>query len=254
MDLRQLREQALELLTVATAGTVGRGESDPVYQAVVERRDTGKAYSSCGDLAHWLLYRLGVRSAFVNRAEHRGWAMGKNVSRLAWTSPAARPAVSGEQYHAGDILIVWSNPSATDSHVIVVREHTGAALITAEYGQPGGKQCARLISGGRIGNRRIERVLLLERVLLNAHAAGELVAAQSATDWLQHTGLEQPRTALKKGAHGPEVAKAQRALGIDDDGIFGPITEANVKLYQLNHGLTPTGVIDAKLAAILVGA
>ena len=56
---------------------------------------------------------------------------------------------------------------------------------------------------------------------------------------------------LKKGAHGPRVAKIQRKLGIPVDGIFGPGTKAAVMRFQRAHGLTPDGIVGpATLAAL----
>jgi murein L,D-transpeptidase YcbB/YkuD len=48
---------------------------------------------------------------------------------------------------------------------------------------------------------------------------------------------------LHRGSSGPDVAIAQRALSITDDGIFGPGTENAVRQYQRSRGLTPDGVI-----------
>jgi peptidoglycan hydrolase-like protein with peptidoglycan-binding domain len=56
---------------------------------------------------------------------------------------------------------------------------------------------------------------------------------------------------LKKGAHGPRVAKVQRKLGIPADGIFGAGTKAAVKRFQRAHGLVADGVVGpATLAAL----
>ncbi len=249
MDLHRLRNIALTLLTAATNGARGRSEDDPVYQAVTEHRDFGARYSSCGDLAHWLLFRLGIRSDYLNRREHLGWSVGANVSRLAWKCPAARSPISGETYQAGDTLIVWSNETGTDAHVVVVREHNHAVLITAEYGQPGGAQCARLISGGRIGHRRIQKVVPLIRALELAAAAGELQPPEPALTWELRLGLVP---ALRRGARGFEVAEVQRRLNIDDDGDYGPITEEAVKRFQLASGIEPSGVVSVQTLAAIV--
>lgn len=42
---------------------------------------------------------------------------------------------------------------------------------------------------------------------------------------------------------GNEVRMLQKLLGIADDGIFGPQTEAAVKQWQQSHGLVPDGVV-----------
>jgi hypothetical protein len=84
--LSAYRLAASALLTYAVAGHT-RSTSDPVYRAIVEGR-LGLKYSSCGDLAHWFLYRLGVRAPWINRAEFKppqghGWRVGLNLNLLA---------------------------------------------------------------------------------------------------------------------------------------------------------------------------
>ena len=51
---------------------------------------------------------------------------------------------------------------------------------------------------------------------------------------------------LRQGDTGAAVAAAQRKLAVDDDGIFGPITEGAVADFQGRTGLPVTGQIDAR--------
>src|SRR4051794_11864912 len=48
------------------------------------------------------------------------------------------------------------------------------------------------------------------------------------------------------GDTGEAVAAVQRQVGVDDDGIFGPITQAAVSDFQKRYGLPVTGRVDAK--------
>jgi hypothetical protein len=48
---------------------------------------------------------------------------------------------------------------------------------------------------------------------------------------------------LKRGTHGPRVARVQRALGLPGDGIFGPATRRAVRRFQRAHGLTADGLV-----------
>lgn len=185
MDLDISRKFAIELVSYACGRySGGRGENDAVYKSVTEGRDVGaqqQSYSSCGDLAHWLLYRLGSRERFINRKEHLGWQSGLNVSKLAF-SPLTDDASAADVYLAGDILIIWSKPDATDAHVMVVLEHEGQRLLSGEYGQPGGKvREHQLVQPGLVGTRKIHKVLRLEKVLKDSDQHAALVEPDYTT-------------------------------------------------------------------------
>lgn len=48
---------------------------------------------------------------------------------------------------------------------------------------------------------------------------------------------------IKKGCKGEEVKILQRKLNVTTDGIFGEKTDAAVRAFQKNHGLTPDGIV-----------
>lgn len=48
---------------------------------------------------------------------------------------------------------------------------------------------------------------------------------------------------LKRGARGLAVRVLQEKLNVTTDGIFGPLTEAKVKLFQRAHGLKDDGIV-----------
>lgn len=50
---------------------------------------------------------------------------------------------------------------------------------------------------------------------------------------------------LKVGSTGELVKQVQRIVGVDDDGIFGPKTEAAVKVWQGKHYINQTGIVDS---------
>jgi hypothetical protein len=139
-------------------------------------------YSSCGDLAHWLLFRMGNRSAFINRKEHLGWGVGQNISKLVNAS-VAENASPGDFYAAGDVLVIWSKPDGTDAHVMVVLSHDSDTLTSAEYGQPGGKYCVHpwAVKPGWVGARKIHKVLRLSKVMQDAEASGKLLEPDYTT-------------------------------------------------------------------------
>ena len=49
---------------------------------------------------------------------------------------------------------------------------------------------------------------------------------------------------LKLGSQGEDVKQLQEKLGLENDGSFGPITEAKVKEWQAAHQLAANGIID----------
>lgn len=57
--------------------------------------------------------------------------------------------------------------------------------------------------------------------------------------------------ALRMGDRGPAVAHLQRALGVADDGDFGPATDAAVRKVQADHGLVVDGIAGAMTRAAL---
>ena len=59
---------------------------------------------------------------------------------------------------------------------------------------------------------------------------------------------------LKKGSKGEDVKVLQRALGITDDGDFGPGTEKAVKEFQKNHGLVADGIVGNKTWEIILSS
>jgi hypothetical protein len=164
--------------------TGGRAPGDAVYRQITEGRDVGalrESYSSSGDLAHWLLFRMGCRSPFINRREHLGFRVGQNVSLLVGES-VAESTNETDLYRAGDILVIWSMPNAADAHVMVVLSHDATTLTSAEYGQPGGAFRAHpWLRPGWVGPRAIHKVLRLMNVMQGAEANGNLLEPDYTT-------------------------------------------------------------------------
>jgi hypothetical protein len=185
------RRQALvrPLLDWACAG--GKlDERHPNYVRVTQGRDTSPGYSSCGDLAHWLLFTLGCRQPWVNRAGHgKGWRVGMNVSLLCYPEgPLRRVPAAGSIFESGDILVSWSRPDTTDSHVMVCHDFDAEPLrlVVGEFGAPGGQIADKNISArdgsyylkGKYGTKRLMRWLPLHLVLTDAAERSELVEVE----------------------------------------------------------------------------
>src|SRR4051812_3011951 len=62
-----------------------------------------------------------------------------------------------------------------------------------------------------------------------------------------------PAAALAAPATGGPVAAAQKALGIDADGVLGPQTRRAIRRFQRSHGLPVTGRLDAATQQALGG-
>ncbi len=128
----------------ACNGRTGRRKDDPVYQEIVQGRDTPNTYahySSCADRAHWKLWRLGARAPFLNRtAGDRKWVSGVNISNL-WDrrlgAPVLRRPGAGWMPLPGDELILWNSGNDAHSCSIVSYAPGGEIALTANYGSAG---------------------------------------------------------------------------------------------------------------------
>ena len=58
---------------------------------------------------------------------------------------------------------------------------------------------------------------------------------------------------LKVGSRGQEVKELQRALGLEDDGIFGSDTKEAVENYQRENSLLVDGIVGAQTLAAIRG-
>lgn len=166
MTLDEFRTQARIFCETAVAGELGVRITHPVYRQVTENRDPGPDYSSCGDLCHAMLFSLGLREKFLNRAEFEGFKWGMNIARLTCkpigggANGLARRPVHDEIFETGDILTIWKDGGdTTDAHVLVVDSFDGAVLHSWDYGQ--GPMAKAKWDGQDIieGRRRVRRVV-----------------------------------------------------------------------------------------------
>ena len=191
-DVHTYRCRARELLEYACGYPEVRAvdTTHPRYREVIEHRQYTPPSSSCGDLAHWMMFALGVRLGWINRDAHRGWRVGLNVNLLVpppiGACTNARAYLAGERLECGDVIVIANKwPSGTDAHVVcVIDQPEPDVLLTAEYGQPGGALCEHVIMAGRLCTRRangqltvgrtIRTTLPLARVLASAYTTGLL--------------------------------------------------------------------------------
>jgi len=98
----------------------------------------------------------------------------------------------------------------------------------------------KLVNGGTIG--------LEDR---RKHYESALAVLGGATPAPITTAAAIPGV-LKKGSTGEAVKRMQAELGLEDDGVFGPGTEAAVKKWQAANGLAADGIVGPKTLAKLL--
>ena len=122
-----------------SAFAMSREVIDPVYRFFTEGRDLGPDYSSCGDLAHCVLFRAGCREPWINRVEAPGgYRPRKNVNLLCpepvGKNPFARRALP-YSYQPGDILLLCPPDDLSKWHVCVFEKQVGTQVHTFDLGQ-----------------------------------------------------------------------------------------------------------------------
>lgn len=86
-----------------------------------------------------------------------------------------------------------------------------------------------------------------------ANKYDEKLAAAFAFHSAGGSHADSPRPTLRQGDDGEDVKVLQRALGIKDDGDFGPKTKAAVVAFQKKSGLHPDGIVGKNTWALLDG-
>ncbi len=268
------RKLAKEFLVMATRGTRGRRQYDPLFEAVTEKRQTAK-YSGCADLAHWLLYRLGFRQDWVNRWEHKGWKVARNLSLLCCreaggANPVAMPPVVGQAVGPGDILVVNVQAPAR-SHVVVIADQgvlgDGAALGTAEYGQFDAKygrasgkmfkRSVRVAKSGkiRLGSSSVDSLLSLERLLRETAQTVDpddpRVYYELVAGWQRLLRVTRPPMRGNSVLWWQEelVASGFRVGAVD--GVYGAKSLAATEAWRRSVGLDGSDVVASTWAAMM---
>lgn len=183
----ELRRAAVcALASYACNGHAGRKTGDPIHDWITEGRrkqyeealargddwavnlSKKGGYSSCGDLAHWVLFCLGLRDErILNRTTDGGqvpWVSGVNISRILLLDAYERHP---KAFKAGDILHI-----AYPDHVCVVDmfDFDHGTISSWNYGAPHGKYAeSQLLQRGSttlIGTRTIVGRVDIDRVKL----------------------------------------------------------------------------------------
>jgi hypothetical protein len=154
---------------------------DPAFQEIINGDYQGGG-TTCGFLAHWLLWRIGCRTrTLVNRTDAESglsYVIGRNISRLRWN--AFFKVYGGGLPGTGDIVFTSNGPPNTE-HVFCFLRAEGDTWISADAGQTNpadGRQCARIrrrtFKNGsltsELSTRKIQGWLPLDRLILTAPA------------------------------------------------------------------------------------
>lgn len=269
------RELAAAFLEMAAKDWQGRRQFDPIFDAVTERRQS-KSYSACGDLAHWLLYRLGFRCAWINRAEGRGWRVAKNLSLLCaheagGANTLARRPLWGQTVDAGDVLVTNARDKWR-AHVAVVM---GAAIVEpggrvmlaeyghfdADHGRASGKMSAHEFS--KAGQTIMLGSSVLDSVLSLDGLASHDPAHVSEDDPVQYYRAIAARQRLLRltqpNMRGndvkwwcEELIGRGYAPGVPLD-VYGKKADQASTAFQEQNGLLPTGRMGPDEWALMLG-
>lgn len=118
----------------------------------------------------------------------------------------------------------------------------------------------KIINGGDIGlEDRRKRYVQALSVLNGQNAAGNDSRGSGGEGDRQDRGQAGGSgkgqgggyKVLRVGSRGEEVSRLQRALGLPDDGAFGPATQKALRVWQKEKGLTPDGVAGPETQAML---
>jgi hypothetical protein len=203
-DVFAFRKLLVSLYEYACDGSRGAPQGSARYMEIVEGRRydlCNPPSSSCGDQPHWGLYMAGIRLDWINRDAHTGWTYGtkangwrNNITTLYHDTfnQLAEPWRDGMRFEPGDAGGIWDDSRPNHTHVFcVIDQGDDGVLLTAEYGQPGGKLLTRAIRDGRLCTQRpggifkkgrmIQFRLDAGKVFRAAHRAGKLAPALDPT-------------------------------------------------------------------------
>jgi putative chitinase len=95
----------------------------------------------------------------------------------------------------------------------------------------------KLVNGGTIGLE--DRKHHYERAL-------EILGGEAKS-------LPTPVESVRLGSEGEMVALIQKKLGLTSDGVFGKVTQKSVMEWQMDHGLTPDGIVGPQTMQKMIG-
>ena len=116
--------------------------------------------------------------------------------------------------------------------------HRGVAAILAYIGADASMCCAHKEYALPAGRKNDP---LFEMAPFRA-AVQAILSGQTAPPTLIPAIDAKSRPTLRRGSEGDVVSLLQKKLGVENDGRFGPATEAVVREFQRSHRLVPDGI------------
>jgi len=230
---------AAAAVAALAGGPMGNTVRGGDYEAFLERTfGNGRALrsvrTSCAVFAGACLQAAGIQP-------RRGWPtaraittwVGAGFGSASWV-PTDRlvPQVGDIFYVCGHAAPTWH--AATNGHVGILIEGADWAWLTAEGG--GGTDGTLCRLGAAPKDLRA-----MSRTLRGVWRPALMLPPEAVAD-TEPSGLAPPP--LHLGCRGHDVAEVQRIVGVQPDGVWGPITDAAVRRYRVGHGLPDVGVWD----------
>jgi len=148
--------------------------------------------------------------------------------------------------------IIPPAPTPSQKPILILPLKRGSTGKNVVYLQ----SCLGLLQDGQFGPVTEARVRLFQKNegikvdgIVGRITWGRLPGTPTATP--NPTGKPELTEWLRRGSTGANVVYLQGALGIRQDGQFGPITERNVRAFQQRNGLFVDGIVGPRTWAVI---
>lgn len=233
----------------------------PALRAVLAVEAAGRWFEGDGALPR----RFEPHRLRGPAADALGWSGGWRAS-LAVAS-GRRAAMFADAFavdaEAAAAATSWGGPQIMGENAGLVGHVSALAMVAAMAAEAGAQLAAFVSYVEAVGAAAALRAhdWLTFAALYNGRGQAATYAAKIAAAWhaarieaaaVAH-GAAPAAEILREGSRGVSVREAQAALGIAQDGIFGPGMAAEVRAFQAGWDLPVDGMIGARTWAALRG-